>query len=120
MCASLTADGASPPRRRTPTAPTPSYAALASARTPSSRPGASCENSVAAPGRPANWPRPSMSFKPARSQDEKPSLAIPDTGGLGVVPESLPIHDHARLSALYPGVVAGRDHHEVAGEVRDR
>src|SRR5512135_2965480 len=91
MCASLTADGASPPRRRTPTAPTPSYAALASARTPSSRPGASCENSVAAPGRPANWPRPSMSFKPARSQDEKPSLRIRavDQVGEGAHPEDV-------------------------------
>ena len=65
---------ASPPRRRTPTAPTPSYAAPANAPTPSSRPGASCANSAAAPGAPGNSPKPSTSFKPARSEDEKRSL----------------------------------------------
>jgi DDE superfamily endonuclease len=35
---------------------------------------ASCASSAAAPGAPGNWPRPSTSFKPARSQDEKGSL----------------------------------------------
>ena len=49
----------------------PSYDPPASAPTPSSRPGTYCENSAAAHGAPGSWPRPSMSFKPARSQDEK-------------------------------------------------
>ena len=52
-------------RRRPPTAPTPRYAALASAPAPSSKPGASCANSAAAPGGPGNWPKPSTSFRPA-------------------------------------------------------
>src|SRR5262245_2344267 len=44
----------SPPRRKTPTAPTRSYAAPKNAPTPGSRPGASCVNSAAAlEGRPA-------------------------------------------------------------------
>jgi DDE superfamily endonuclease/Helix-turn-helix of DDE superfamily endonuclease len=70
-----TADAASPPPRKTPTAPTPSYAAPANAPTPSSRPGASCANSAAAPGAPDSWPRPSTSFKPARPPDEKGSVS---------------------------------------------
>ena len=49
----------------------PSYDPPASAPTPSSKPGTSCANSAAAHGAPGSWPRPSMSFKPARSQDEK-------------------------------------------------
>ena len=61
--------GTSPPPRKTPTAPTPSYARPANAPTPSSRPGASCANSAAAPGAPGSSPRPSTSSKPARSQD---------------------------------------------------
>jgi hypothetical protein len=32
-------------------------------------------SSAAAPGRPGSWPRPSTSFRPARSQDEKGSLS---------------------------------------------
>jgi hypothetical protein len=64
-----------PPRRRPPTAPTPSCAHPASAPAPSSRPGTSCASSAAAPGRPASWPRPSTSFRLARSKDEKGSLA---------------------------------------------
>ena len=48
--------------------------APANAPTPSSRPGASCANSAAAPGAPGSWPKPSTSCKPARSQDEKGSL----------------------------------------------
>ncbi len=68
-------DGTSPPRRRTPTGPMPSCDLPASAPTPSSRTGTSCANSAAAPGRPGNWPRPSTSFKPTRSQDEKGSLS---------------------------------------------
>ena len=59
----------SPHRRKTRTAPTPSYAPPASAPTPSSRPGASCANSAAARGRPGSWPKPSTSFRPARSED---------------------------------------------------
>jgi hypothetical protein len=73
-CAFPTGVAASPPRRKTPTAPTPSYAALVNAPTPSSRPGASCANSAAVPGRPGNWRKLSTSFKPARSEDEKGSL----------------------------------------------
>ena len=68
----LTPTGAatSPPRRRRPTGPTPSHDPPASAPTPSSKPGASCANSAAARGRPASWPRPSTSFRPARPNDE--------------------------------------------------
>ena len=36
----------------------------------SSKPGASCANSAAARGRPASWPRPSTSVRPARPKDE--------------------------------------------------
>jgi hypothetical protein len=63
-------DGTSPHHRRPLTAPTPSFDPPASALTPSSRPGVSCANSAAAPGGPGSWPRPSTSFKPARSQDD--------------------------------------------------
>ena len=69
-CALPTGAGASPPPRRTPTAPTPGCARPASAPMPSSRAGASCASSAAAPGAPGSWPRPSTSFKPARSPDE--------------------------------------------------
>jgi len=62
-------------RRRQPTVPTPSCAARASAPTPSSKPGASCENSAAAPGRPGTWPKPSTSVKPARTKDEARSVS---------------------------------------------
>jgi hypothetical protein len=31
------------------------------------------------PGRPGNWPRPSTSFRPARSEDEKRSLDLEET-----------------------------------------
>jgi hypothetical protein len=48
--------------------------APASAPTPSSRPGASCANSAAAPGRRGRSPRPSTSYKTARPKDEKRSL----------------------------------------------
>jgi hypothetical protein len=68
----------SPPRRRPPTVPTPSCDPPASARTPSSRLSASCASSGAARGRPDSWPRPSTSFKPARSQDEKGSVNVRD------------------------------------------
>ncbi len=51
--------------------PMPSCDLPASAPTPSSRTGTSCASSAAAPGRPGSWPRPSTSFKPTRSQDEK-------------------------------------------------
>ena len=50
------------------------------APTPSSRPGASCANSAAVPGGPGNWPKPSMSFKPARSEDEKELTGSPGAG----------------------------------------
>jgi hypothetical protein len=35
------------------------------------KPGASCANSAAAPGRPGNWPKPSTSFKSARPKERK-------------------------------------------------
>jgi hypothetical protein len=38
------------------------------------KPGTSCVSSAAAPGAPDNSPRPSTSFKPAKSEDEKPSV----------------------------------------------
>jgi hypothetical protein len=66
--------GTSRNRRRRPTALTPSYAAPASAPTPSSRPGASCVNSAAAPGRPGGSLKPSTSCKAERSEDEKGSV----------------------------------------------
>jgi hypothetical protein len=69
-----TGEETSPPRRKTRTAPTPSCDPPASAPTPSSRPGTSCANYAAAPGVPGSWPKPSTSFKPARSEDEKGSL----------------------------------------------
>ena len=58
------------PPRKTPTGLTPGSAAPANAPTPSSKPGASCANSAAAPGRPGNSPRPSTYFRPARPEDE--------------------------------------------------
>ena len=60
-------DGASPPRTRTPTARTPSYAARANAPTLNSRPGASCANSAAAPGRPGSWRKLSTYFDTVHS-----------------------------------------------------
>ena len=64
----------SPPPRRTPTAPTPGSAPPANAPMPSSSPGGSCVSSAAVPGAPGSWPRPSMSFRPAKSKDEKRSV----------------------------------------------
>jgi hypothetical protein len=97
--------GTSPPLRRPPTAPTPSYAAPVNAPTPSSKPGASCANSAAAPGAPGNWPRPSTSFKPVRSEDEKRSLLLQQllhSGQPG-------LHDERsiRFSIASPGQVLG-------------
>ena len=60
-----------------PTAPTPRYAVPANAPTPSSKPGASCANSAAVPGKPGNWPKPSTSCKPERSEDENGSRWSP-------------------------------------------
>ena len=62
--------GKSPPCRKTPTAPMRSYAAPGNAPPPSSRPGASCVNSAAAPGRLASWPKRSTSFRTASAEDE--------------------------------------------------
>ena len=56
---------------------TPSCPAPANAPTPSSKPGASCANSAAVPGRPGSSPKPSTYFRPARSEDEKRSLSRP-------------------------------------------
>ena len=75
-----TRGGTSRNRRRPPTVPTPSYAAPANAPTPSSKPGASCVNSAAAPGRPDGSPRPSTSFRTASSEDEKGSVCWPGSG----------------------------------------
>ena len=69
-----TGDETSPPPRRTPTAPTPGSAPPANAPMPSSSPGGSCVSSAAVPGAPGSWPRPSMSFRPAKSKDEKRSV----------------------------------------------
>ena len=66
--------GTGPPRRKPPTAPTPSYAP---ANAPRRKPGTSCASSAAAHGAPGSWPRPSTSFRPARSQDEKGSVPAP-------------------------------------------
>jgi hypothetical protein len=41
------------------------------APTPSSKPGASCANSAAAPGAPGSSPKPSTSSRPAKRKDEK-------------------------------------------------
>jgi hypothetical protein len=60
-----------PESQKAPTALTPGCARPASAPMPSSRPGTSCASSAAAPGRPGASPRPSTSFKPERSEDEK-------------------------------------------------
>jgi hypothetical protein len=46
-----------------------------SAPTPSLKPGASCGNSVAAPGRPGTWPKPSTYFKSAGTKDEARSVS---------------------------------------------
>jgi hypothetical protein len=74
-------DETSPPRRKTRTAPTPSCDPPASAPAPSSRPGTSRANSAAGSGRPGSWPKPSTSFKPARSEDEKGSVSgVPSRG----------------------------------------
>jgi hypothetical protein len=57
--------------RHTPTAPTRSYAARASAPTLSLKSGASCANSAVAPGKPGSRPRPPTSFRTARPEDDK-------------------------------------------------
>jgi hypothetical protein len=49
-------------------------APLVSAPMPSSRPGASCACSAAALGAPGSSPRPSTSFRPAKSNDEQRSV----------------------------------------------
>jgi hypothetical protein len=71
--------GTSPPPRRTPTARTPGSAAQVNAPTPSSSPGASCASSAAAPGEPGSWPRPSASFRPAKSQHENAHSVKPSS-----------------------------------------
>ena len=53
-----------------------SSAARENARTPSSKSGASCANSAAAPGAPGSLPKPSTSSKPVRSEDEKGSVTL--------------------------------------------
>jgi hypothetical protein len=78
----------------------PSCDLPASAPTPSSRTGTSCASSAAAPGRPGSWLRPSTSFKPTRSQDEKGSLwirlpslnSIRGTGGIALVDPDVAAH----------------------------
>ncbi|MDF2713062.1 MAG: family transposase [Nonomuraea muscovyensis] len=65
----------SPSLRSRPTDHTPVFVVRAKARTPSSRPGASCASSAAAPSRPGAWARPSPSCRTTKSpEDEKRSL----------------------------------------------
>ena len=66
-CASPTGDGASPPRRRTPTARTPSWRRPGRTRQRTATDLDNRRNSAAAPGRPGSWRKLSTSFKPARS-----------------------------------------------------
>ena len=47
------------------------------ANAPSSKPGASCANSAAAPGRPGGSPKPSTYFRAARSEDENAQCLTP-------------------------------------------
>jgi hypothetical protein len=82
-CASPIATAASPRRRKTPTA----HAQL---RSPGERANAQLKtwrilrNSAAAPGAPGNSPKPSTSFKPARSEDYVHSPASPaESASLG-------------------------------------
>jgi hypothetical protein len=86
----------SPPPRKPRTPPTPSCVLPANAPTPSSRPGTSCANSATAPGAPARSPRPSMSFKPAKSQDEKRSLCARRHPGSRWIPPGLQDPDTQR------------------------
>jgi hypothetical protein len=58
------------PRRRTPTGRMPGSARPANAPMPSSNPAGSRGSSAAALGAPGNWPRPSTSFRLAKSQDD--------------------------------------------------
>jgi hypothetical protein len=74
-----------PASRKPPTPPTPSSAPPASAPTPSSRPGASCVNSAAAPRAQARSLKPSTSSRPARSPDEKRSMAGASADPLGAI-----------------------------------
>jgi hypothetical protein len=60
--------------------------AQASVPTPSSRPGTSCAGCAAAPDAPGKSPRSSTFFKPARSPDEKRSVAGPVCQPPGTVP----------------------------------
>jgi hypothetical protein len=65
------------------------------ALTPSSKPGASCASSAAARGGLGNWPRPSISSRPARCKDED-SRPIP-----GQPPEENAIAGAHTLSILF-------------------
>ena len=62
----------------TPTAPTRNYAHPANARMPSSRPGASCASSAAAPGAPGSSPRRSTSFQTRENRRMK-TLSVPSS-----------------------------------------
>src|ERR1019366_6530137 len=66
-----------------------------------------------AEGAPTRWPRRRTGSCPGAWRESVPGGA---GGGrcLGVVGEPLPVADHARLAADDPGVVAWRDHHQVA------
>jgi hypothetical protein len=66
-------DRESSPRGRPPTAFNAQLPGPGERATPSSKPGASCANSAAVPGRPGSSPKPSTYFRPARSEDEKRS-----------------------------------------------
>jgi hypothetical protein len=70
-----TAAGTSQPRKKAANRAHARLRARASAPTNSSRPGISCANSAAAPGAPGSSPKPSTSFKPAKSPDENRSVS---------------------------------------------
>ena len=89
-CASSTADGASPHRRRTPTVRTPSYAPAewANAQLKTSR---ILRKLRCRPWRPGSSPKPSTSFKPARSEDEnvQPSRTIARRATPPILPQNI-------------------------------
>jgi hypothetical protein len=88
-----------PLRRRQPAAPTPSCAPQARGPVPRSRPGTSSGSSAAAPGKPGRSPRPSTSYRPAKSEDEKGSVL----GAVGEVAQ-----DVVLVAVVDEGALIGR------------
>ena len=77
--------------------PMPSYAALVNAPTPSSKPGASCANSAAAPGKPGSSPKPSTSFKGTVQRTVFPARhAGLRSGGMGTVSDGIGCYESAQ------------------------